>query len=531
MTALAPVINLEERRARHLGIAYVVPVDRKDRVSLCTDARSRLASELLTHPARSKAVYADLAARYAVSVRTVEYVLASALPGAGQTTPRGRAHCPVPESALDLLCERRSMKQAWRVLQATGSYTRGYVQFTRQVNAKWGKDVVIAALHGSRKSTTVYLQLHRSGFMYRYTIDLFDLRMEVLDEKGHLVHPTGMLIREDHTGLIVTAYVFESSEVSAAMVANLLAQAMVGYTVVPQDGPTTELGGRPRQVFCDNGAQFASEELRTKLTGLGIEVSHSNSYASNENGAHERQHRTVRDQLLRSLPASNDGRRDRRDELVDSRPPITLDELRELVARWTWWHNTEPAGSDQPSPIQRWRDATELTPAERADPAEIAHLSLIRKTTCQLYRQGVLLNTRYYVTPNLSIAGLKRFAVGIWLGDKNHIEIFDKAGTKHFGRATNNAERTAAEEQAILGHRASVDRRVKNADRRANARDPMDRPDLPPLPDLRLPGSLIDPPSIEVVTIESMLDDLDTDNRPPDHRASIAKSQEGQPDQ
>jgi transposase len=506
VTTYATMINGADRMA-HAPVVSVAPVDRKRRVCLKSGARARLTEELLALPERSKEAYGQLAERYSVSVRTVENVLRAARTGSTTQGPTRREPCPLPADALDIVRERQSLKQAWRVLQAEQRYDREYVQFTRQMRTLLGQDVLAKARCSARRAdSTLYLRVARPEFMARYTIDLFSLRMEVVNGKK-LTHPTAMLIREDYTGTVVLHYVFESDQLTAAMIANVLAQAMVGYTV-DIDDEAIRLGGIPIDVFADNGSVFAAAELREALAGMGVGVTHSNSYSSNENGAHERQHNTVRVQLLKSLPRSNDGRRDATGELVDHRNVMTLAEVRDLVARWVWWHNAEPTGEENTSPLQRWNTAAHDKPVQFAAPAEVAHMALPHKATCKRYPEGVLLHKRHYVSEEVSKVGSTRFVVGVWLGDDDHVEVFHTSGT-YVGRATDTRKCTAAESQAILTRRAVVKEIIVEADKRANARNPMDRPDLPPLPVIHVGDRPTTSPPPALVTLEAMVDYLD----------------------
>ena len=523
-TALATVHSLADHRER-AGAPRVVPVDRKTHVQLSPAARERLADHLRAHPFPSKALYADLARRYDVSTRTVETVAAETRSGTTVSKATGgRAPATVPEDALDIIRERQNVKQAWRVLRSEQRYDCCYSNFTRQVNAKWGNDVISAACGRSKKVTAQYLQGSHEGFMAQYTVDLFDLHMDALHGKKH-VHPTGMLVREDHTNLIVAAHVFESKNVTADMVASVLAPAMIGYTLTDR---SIRLGGLPRHVFSDNGSQFDAAELRTRLAGLGVGVPHSNSYASNENGSHERKHGTMRSQLLKSLPTSGDGRFDKRGNALDTRTLLTLEKVRDLVARWVWFHNDEPAGRDMLSPVQRWQEADEDAPAEYATVREVARMGLPYKKTCQIYGYGVLVDTRHYLNPALSEVTSRSFIVRTWPGDTDHVEVFDRQDN-YIGRATYNPNRTAAEEQALLAHRAEVTRTIAQADRQANLRDPHDRPDLPPLPVIEVPDGLLDTSTALGTSINDMIDDFNAQPQSGAHDSHHSPATEAEP--
>lgn len=490
MTALAQVVDIATRRPVHASHAPQ-PAERKAHRQLSAEARARLADEVKGMPAWNKHAYGVLAERYDVSVRTVQSVVAEARRNLEPTAKKlPRARHGLPANALDLVAGLGSMKQAWRLLRAEDKYGGDYTTFTRQMNASCGSNVVRGARRGTAgMNKDVYLAVPAVSFMRRYTIDLFSLRMAVRDA-GATVNPTGLYIREDNTDTIILTHVFDSDAVTAAMVANLLGRAFGGLSYEVGGGPVL-IGGLPHEVLCDNGAQFSAEELRASLASLGVAVANINSYSSHENGKHERKHGQLRVQLLRGLPGSNDGARDTRGALMDTRDLLDLETLRDLVARWAWAHNNRTGTADELTPLERWTKAAAAAPLRIASAREVAPLALLHPRTCKQYKYGVRLLNRHYMHPDLSRPSSSSFAVGTWLGDPDHVELFNRTGSTWLGRATDNEKRSAAEEQSLLAHRADERDQVVAAHRRANGLNPRHRPDLPAAPTPAAPSLVI----------------------------------------
>lgn len=457
--AASNVVALRPRGSR------IAAKPRKAHVHLAAEARARLAGELVELDQPGKADYRHLARQYGVSVRTVENIARQARDAQrtrNASTGRVLTH-PLPENTLDLIGALRNSKQAWRELHAAGDYRGNYATFARRINDTYGKNVVRGTVHGtSGMDRTIREKLERRPFLHAYTIDLFSLRAPVLHGRDEF-RPMAMIVREDHTDVDVTTHVFDTDAVTAAMVATVLGQAFRGRTFADAAGEIT-LGGLPDLVVCDNGSNFLAAELDTLLDGLGVRVLNTNSYSSWENGAHERGHRTARDQLLRQLPGSSDGPTDTRGRLMDTRTPLTLETVRQLLAVWAWKRNT---GADRPgtvSPLERWRASDpDGTVARFPAAAEIAALAVRYRETCRLYKLGVRVDNEHYFYPEMSEYTARRYVVRRWFDDADHAEIFDADGTRWLGTATRNGAHTAAEAQALSTHREQEKRAVSRA--------------------------------------------------------------------
>ena len=183
---------------------------------------------------------------------------------------------------------------------------------------------------------------------------------------------------------------------------------------------------------------------------MGVRVIPSNPRKSNENVAHERVHRVLREELFALLPGSEDGLRDDRGELLpDSRPLISLAEARDLLDRWAWAYNTR--AKKGASRMDAWVEEIDLSAGllpHRETPKTLARYAIERKHTAKRYALGVLVDTVYYTCPELEEVTNKRFVVRQWLRDERTVELFTPAGT-YIGVAAANGQLTAAESGAI----------------------------------------------------------------------------------
>ena len=465
-------------------IADVLPLhsegrQRKQHVRLSADAKKRLKDELSEMEAPGTADYRKLAERYNISLRAVERIVTqvhSRTAPRSQTTNRVLRH-KLPDNCLDMVAAFGTRKQAWKYYLDRGAYCGDYTSFTRQLNSQIGANTVTGACKGvDSMRFSLSEKLDRRPFMSAYTVDLFHVRAP-LTHRNRSITPFGILVREDHTDTIVNAHIFDTDEVNAAMIASVIGQAFRGkeYTLTDPQGAdqTVFVGGLPDFIYCDNEAKFVARALDDMLAGLGTRVLTINSYASNENGAHERLHRTLRMQLLSKLPQSTNGKKDKRGQLMDGRAPLGLTTARELLQAWVYRSNSSNRKGAR-APLEAWvnADPEQLT-IRRPAGAEIAHLAFEHPETCQRYKLGVRLDNEHYFVPELTNFPGKRFTVRRWFGDPDHVELLTADGRTRVGTATRNGAHTAAESQEISSHRADQERDVTDAIERGEALDPI----------------------------------------------------------
>lgn len=414
-------------------------------------ARLRADIEALQEP--GKADYVVLADKYQVSLRKVQMLVSEVRAGGyvrNDDTGAVVQHA-LPDNALAEISACRTSKGAWRKLHASGVYRGTYSSWTRATNRAYGKNVILGACRGTAAmSGDVFETRARRPFMHTYSVDLFAVRAPLL-HRGQVIRPYALVVREDHTGVLVNSWIFDTDAVDAAMVACALGQAINGTTFALEDREQF-LGGIPDLVLCDNGSNFTAAELNELLAGTGIRVQTINSYSSHENGAHERVHETLRDRLLRAFPGSSDGPIDHRGRLMDEREPLTLDQAREMLANTVWELNktTDHRGS---TPVERWQQLeADGGIVRRAGVAEMARFAYPHPESCKKYKLGVRLNNAHFFTPRLSRYTQKRFFVHTWFGDPDHVELFTTDG-QHVGRAVRNGAQSAAESQANQAHR------------------------------------------------------------------------------
>lgn len=444
------------------------PAPRKKYVRLSEEAEERLINELNAFDDPGTADYRKLAERYGVSLRTVERLVARTR---NKEAPRSRISGSklqhrLPDDVLVMCAALRSRKKVWNHYRKTGAYCGDYTSFTRRLNADHGANVVSGACRGVKgMKYKLSEKLERRPFMSTYTIDLFSMRAPIRVGRN-TVNPYGMLVREDQTGAVVNAYVFDSDAVTADMVGAVVGQAFRGRTYVLTDDEGREkdlfVGGLPDFVYCDNATNFLERELNDMYAGLGVRVIAVNSYASNENGTHERLHGTLRTQLLDLLPQSSRGARDRRGELVDDSAPIDIKQARALLTAWAHQWNREQGLLDE---WTKWTEAGAVI--RRASDEELAPLALEHPETCKRYTTGVLLDTEHYICSELTRTPSKRFTVRRWLGDENHVEIFSADGKTRIGTAVRNGAHTAAESQALKHTNAQEEQIVNDLQRTA----------------------------------------------------------------
>ena len=441
---------------------------RKPYVRLTDAARAKLADKLVALSNPGKVDYQRLAKQFGVSVRTVQSVRAEALANDLQRGNSGRARVwPLPEDTLTLIAQYRNCRLAWEALAAEGRYGGTYSAFMRAINDQLGATTRKRVAAGTGHTAGMgRLAQDRPAFGHTYTLDIFALRAPAT-VNGQLVHPYAALIREAHSGLAVAHHLFATDEINAAMVASLMGTAFRGRRVpLPDDRVEDEVdpialvsgadsggvdadeavvlealtertimfvGGIPDCIVCDNGSIFIAGELDAALAGHGVVVTPINSYASHENGSHERLHRTLRSRLLAQLPGSSDGPRDERGQLIDTRDPLTLAQARTLLAYEVDQYNRR-IDSRGNSPLARWLAADpdgriKTRPAAKS----LTHLAHLQDGTVQRYSQGLRLNNEHYQSPTVHEHPSKRFLVGIWYGNELRDQVLRGADSATWG--------------------------------------------------------------------------------------------------
>ncbi|SOC47219.1 Integrase core domain-containing protein [Blastococcus aggregatus] len=468
----AKVIPLH--RARHTA------APKRGYVRLSDEQRVRTTRELVALKVAGRldaAAYAAISARTGASKRTLEGLLAAALRNAaagGEPLPDPRT---ARTSKLDisdevLLCHvGRDLTNAHMLAIAQGLIPPCHRTTYRDAVLK---ELSANELNGLRLGQRVlpqqwvYLDRRENPLMDQFTIDLFFPRVRTTLADGTTAVPVWVSVRERSRGLLLAWGLFHrtprddfdvegdpASGPTAATVLALLGEAIRGWT---RDG--VFCGGLPRALRCDREALFLTEELRTLLMTLGIEVDPTNSYSSWENGAHERMHQVIRREALQGLPASNEGPRTRSGKLRFAEATMSFDELAARLDRWALSYNFERANPAVGglTPFASWCERIDAgDTVERASNRELAALSLPTGKTATKQRNGITVPGGGLTYSGPALVGVRNgtvFALGTWVGDDRHLEIFDPTTGAYVATLERTSDMSGATEGAIMRTRA-----------------------------------------------------------------------------
>lgn len=207
--------------------------------------------------------------------------------------------------------------------------------------------------------------------------------------EGHLRKTYMFAIIDDHSRLITHAEFYLRENIESFL--DCLKKAL-------------RKRGVPRKLFVDNGAAFRSHKLTYGCAALGIALSYSRPYRPQGKGKIERFNRTIRMQLLRTLPEE-----------------ITLDQLNERLTNYleNIYHRRDHSSTGEP-PMQRYLKGVHML---RKAPEKLNDYFRLRIHRVVAEDRTVRVEKRFYEAP----VGLVGKKVTLLLDDEDpsRIEVFD----------------------------------------------------------------------------------------------------------
>jgi hypothetical protein len=480
-------MSVKTTRAGNFG-ATVIPIQRtrhaerakRSYVRLSDELRERVTRELVALKVTSRldrAAYERASARTGASVSQLEKLVRAAVRnatagGEARPDPRTGRTSKIEITSEVLLCHvNRDLTSAHMLAMASGLIPPCHRTSYRDAVLKVIDDNQLRGLRLGQRvmpEQWVYLDRRENPLMDVFTIDLFFPRVRTTLADGTTAVPVWLSVRERSRGLLLAWGLFHrtprsdfdvegdpASGPTTATVLALLGEAIRGWH---RDG--VFCGGLPRALRCDREALFLTEELRTLLMTLGIEVDPTNSYSSWENGAHERMHQVIRREALQGLPAYNEGPRTRSGKLRFAEATMPFDELAELLDRWALSYNFERANSavGDLTPFDSWCERLEAgDTVTRASNRELAALSLATGQTATKQRDGVTPPGSPFTYSGPDLVGVRNgtvYALGRWINDDRHLEVFDPKSGAYVATLERTTDMSAATEGAILRKRA-----------------------------------------------------------------------------
>lgn len=201
-----------------------------------------------------------------------------------------------------------------------------------------------------------------------------------------------------------------------------------GIRMKPLSRPGESVGGIPKILHSDNGAEFKNLVVTQGMKRLGVERKLTLPYHSHQNGKVERLQRTIQDELFKQLPGYSQGPESmsRKDPFgVESRM-IGEEALSTLVFDYVEEYNSlRPHSSlGGRTPNQAWCE--DNTPLQSADPEAIRLSLLEERRSYKVQQKGIHFRNVYYTAPELGYEGLvgSKVQVRYMPRDPSFIEVF-----------------------------------------------------------------------------------------------------------
>jgi len=189
-----------------------------------------------------------------------------------------------------------------------------------------------------------------------------------------------------------------------------------------------ELGpfaGRPGQVRCDHGLEFAAGAIREAAAAIGFELCFTPAYMPHRKGKIERFHRTIVTEFLTGLPFFTKGprRADGTLLLAPNADPMLLSDFVTELDKWINDYNLRRAhrGLDGQTPLEQFAaDATAIYYVEEAALRRFLLADEQRPVT----EKGVAFFSGQYYAPELYELRGETVEVRYMPNDKRQIEIY-----------------------------------------------------------------------------------------------------------
>ncbi len=176
--------------------------------------------------------------------------------------------------------------------------------------------------HGTHRLRETEMHLQRVRRIVRvnesWSTDEFDTKVDV-EVGGVLVSPKVVSFRDEATGLPVGYVVLPHAATSDDVV------ALFGSCVIGWEADGVAVHGAPRRVRSDQGAPFISEDTRRRLAYCGTTLDPTASYNPQANGAQERFHRDLLEELMKVRANSRRAKDRRKQPYADG--AATFDEV------------------------------------------------------------------------------------------------------------------------------------------------------------------------------------------------------------
>jgi transposase InsO family protein len=350
------------------------------------------------------------------------------------------------------------MKKAYRLLVASGDYSRCYEQFTRDVNHL---DPIIRAAVRSGVSEALKQGLYLAGLperplervIFDHTEADVRIRRELRGEVD-LFRPWVSLLVDSSTRIILGWLVTEGEglrgDPGTESLVELLASAIHGSTA--KDG--TFVGGIPDVVQCDNAKAHMAEVMISGLTTLGIGLHLIHPGSPWEDGKVERLMRTFNDEFVSDLPGYIHVLDDRYNR-VPWKPEDHL-EMPEFLARLRIWVETynyeREHAALKSTPFEEWK--AKAFP-RRADEMVLRGAFRLSSRAVTVSKNGVRFRNSDYTHADLAGWRGKKVNLRYLNADPSFVDVWDGEAficTALLHHVLSNQQRS----NIVRGRRASV---------------------------------------------------------------------------
>lgn len=418
--------------------------------------------------------------------------------------PTGRSRLGLEDVHLNVIAaENGALKRAWEKLSSDGHYVCSYRQFLRDVNNL--SPVIRAGLTAGVKEALkhgLYLKGLSTARLDRVIFDHTEADIRLRREHGgslEMFRPWVTLLIDSHTRVILGCTVTEGDGIGGDPNTESLVALMAGAIRGEAAADGTFVGGVPRLVQFDNAKAHLAEAMLNGYLTLGIATHAIQPGSPWQDGRIERLMRTLKDELLSSLPGFTAALSDRYEH-----PPwkpedcITMDEFMVRLQQWVDHYNYERLHSSLGcTPFEAWR--SDPTPIDRVDDELIRHGFLAVHSGRAVSKNGIRFKKLDYVHVDLSRLVGKKVTLRFLPNDRSFIDVY--LNDAFFCTAIPHERMTRDERIQIVRERERDVRRVntviKRSRKRATERELAGNPLLSPERDPSAPVRKIDDQSTD----------------------------------
>lgn len=157
-----------------------------------------------------------------------------------------------------------------------------------------------------------------------FSIDEYDLKTRCLDDRGNIVNPKVLAVRERLSGTVLAHYVLPGAA-NGTDTGVVLTAAAIGFTITHPRGPndTLRVSGIARYLNTDQGGAFIGEDGKAAARRLGLGINPIPTHQPQANGDHEQMHHYLLAHFVDG-PGSRRGHIDRATNRADhGLPPLS----------------------------------------------------------------------------------------------------------------------------------------------------------------------------------------------------------------